>query len=292
MRGAVIALALALAAGGARANGPHDAETRAIAKDFVQTLFVQHDVKRAYGKYMTADFIQHNPEIKNGLAGDDEFLEGRREREPEKYLPVEQWRDVIDHVMVDDKYFAVHHHVYTSPTDRGRVFLDIWRVENGKLVEHWDVIQPVPEKTASGNPMWGDLVKPMAPARGDPSPEAVVRGYIQVGLMEHRPRDAAEQYLHPNVRQHSPTIADGKQAALQYFASRYPGAEAKQRTSAVSHIIVDGDLVLVHRHVTTGPGDRGTMYADLFRVQKGKIVEHWDVIQPVPPTSVNGNTMW
>ena len=64
------------------------------------------------------------------------------------------------------------------------------------------------------------------------------------------------------------------------------------RFNYVSHIISDGDLVLVTRHTGAGPDDRGFMYADLFRIRAGKIFEHWDVIQPVPATTVNGSKMW
>jgi predicted SnoaL-like aldol condensation-catalyzing enzyme len=286
---AVLACGLA---GASWADDLHQAETRVIARDFVQILFVHHDVKQAYAKYMTADFIQHNPEIANGLKGDDDFLEKRREHDPQQYLPVAQWRDVIDHVLVDDKMFAVHHHVYTSPTDRGRVFVDIWRTENGKLVEHWDVIQPVPEQPVNRTPMWGDMVKARPPGRGPASPEAVIRAYLKLGLEENQAAQAARQYISPAFIQHSPHIPPGKAALIRYFSDRYPPSDAATRTSSVSHILVDGDLVLLHRHVSGGPGDRGTVYADLFRVQDGQIVEHWDVIQPVPPTSVNGNTMW
>ena len=292
LRGAMLAAFACTFCGSASADGDHKAETAAIAKDFVQVLFVRHDVKQAYAKYMTADFIQHNPEIRSGQHGDDDFLSKRRERDPQHYLPVEQWRDVIDHVLVDDKTFAVHHHVYTSATDHGRVFVDIWRTENGKLVEHWDIIQAVPDQPVNPTPMWGDRVAPRPVEHGRVSPEAVIRAYMKLGLDEHRPAEAAERYISPDFVQHSPHIPPGKPGLIRYFAQQSAAETASPRVSNLSHMLVDGDLVLLHRHVTRGPQDLGTMYADLFRVQHGQIVEHWDVIQAVPPTSVNGNSMW
>ena len=53
-----------------------------------------------------------------------------------------------------------------------------------------------------------------------------------------------------------------------------------------------GDLVWLHVHSTNGAGDRGRAIVDIFRVENGRIAEHWDVVQPVPEKSANGNTMF
>src|SRR5665213_3728342 len=134
----------------AQAAPPTTAE---VAHAFITALFVNRDMS-ANDRFLSKDFIQHSPMIKDGPAGDKEFLEARRKRDPKHYLAVDKWRDVIDHVLVDGDSFAVYHHVYTNPHDHGRVFLDIWRVKGGKLVEHWDVIQPVPAKSVNNNTMW------------------------------------------------------------------------------------------------------------------------------------------
>jgi predicted SnoaL-like aldol condensation-catalyzing enzyme len=63
-------------------------------------------------------------------------------------------------------------------------------------------------------------------------------------------------------------------------------------TSFVTHTLVQGDRVLVHRHVVRPNDPLGVVAVDIFRVSGGKIVEHWDVKQPVPSTSANGHTPW
>jgi predicted SnoaL-like aldol condensation-catalyzing enzyme len=267
-------------------------ETERIARDFMHLQYEEKNLIGAKAKYYSPDFTQHNPEIANGRTGDQNFIAAREQRDPEHFLPIEQWVNKIDHVLIDGKLFAIHHRLYTSPQDRGRVFLDIWRTENGKMVEHWDVIQAIPENALNDNDMWGDLLPRKPAAARDPLPQSVIRDYLRMGLEQGDPRAAAEKYLADDFRQHSPHIADGKAAALAYFAARAALPAAASRVSSVSHILSDKDLVLVTRHVTTGPQDRGFMYADLFRVRQGKIVEHWDVIQAVPAESVNGNHMW
>lgn len=93
-----------------------------------------------------------------------------------------------------------------------------------------------------------------------------------------------------DYKQHNPTVADGKAGAIEFFTEefrRYPNAKA-----TVAHVAADGDLVWVHAHIVRFQGDPGLALVDIFRVKDGKLVEHWDVIQPVPEKSANGNTMF
>jgi predicted SnoaL-like aldol condensation-catalyzing enzyme len=123
------------------------------------------------------------------------------------------------------------------------------------------------------------------------SSRQVVLAYVKE-LEAHKLREAVMTYISPDFKQHSPHIADGRDALLRYHESKLNGPGGALVHSTIFHILADGDLVLLHRHQTRGPGDRGMVYADLFRVKNGQIVEHWDVIQPVPDKSVSGNTMW
>ena len=60
----------------------------------------------------------------------------------------------------------------------------------------------------------------------------------------------------------------------------------------IKRMIAEGDLVVTHSHLENYPDDRGTAVVDLFRVENGKIVEHWDVLQPIPEQAANDNTMF
>ena len=60
----------------------------------------------------------------------------------------------------------------------------------------------------------------------------------------------------------------------------------------IKRLVAEGDLVVTHSHLVREPGDRGQAVVDIFRLENGKIVEHWDVLQDVPEQAANTNTMF
>jgi predicted SnoaL-like aldol condensation-catalyzing enzyme len=103
-------------------------------------------------------------------------------------------------------------------------------------------------------------------------------------------KDAFDEYVGPTYRQHNPFAADGAQPAID-FLGKYLVDHQEYRYD-FKHVYVDGDIVVVHSHVKRDANDRGSAVVDIFRVEKNKVVEHWDVIQPIPEKSANDNTMF
>jgi predicted SnoaL-like aldol condensation-catalyzing enzyme len=99
------------------------------------------------------------------------------------------------------------------------------------------------------------------------------------------------RYVGPVYIQHNPQAADGAQAFID-FVKFYTGQNPQLHVD-IKRVIAECDLVVTHSNIKTSPDVRGDAVADIFRIDKhGKIVEHWDVIQPVPETSANDNTMF
>jgi predicted SnoaL-like aldol condensation-catalyzing enzyme len=101
---------------------------------------------------------------------------------------------------------------------------------------------------------------------------------------------AAPNYLAEDYRQHNPLAATGRQAFMDFFSKFFQQNPDWHVT--IKHIAADGDLVWVHYHAQRNAEDRGMAVVDIFRVTGGKMVEHWDVVQPVPEKSANANTMF
>ena len=104
------------------------------------------------------------------------------------------------------------------------------------------------------------------------------------------PAQAVARYAGADYIQHNPAVGDGKQAFINYFAEmaqQYPG-----KSIEFVRTVAEGDLVALHTH-QTWPGGDEYVTMDFFRFNDdGKIVEHWDAIQVVPPETKNGNLMY
>lgn len=101
---------------------------------------------------------------------------------------------------------------------------------------------------------------------------------------------SAAEVIADDYIQHNPSVPNGKQPFVDYFTGYF--AQNPQARNSIVRSAAQGDLVFLHVHSTNGAGDRGQAIVDIFRVADGKIVEHWDVIQDVPATAANNNTMF
>ena len=110
-------------------------------------MFVQHKVDQAVDKYFDPNYIQHNPYAATGAEPMREFFK--------KFYAANPTASVkLDHVLADGDLVALHYLTKVKPEDRGMMAVDIFRIENGKIAEHWDVVQPIPEKSANDNGMF------------------------------------------------------------------------------------------------------------------------------------------
>jgi predicted SnoaL-like aldol condensation-catalyzing enzyme len=109
-------------------------------------------------------------------------------------------------------------------------------------------------------------------------------------LVLRKPEEAVAKYIGPNYRQHNPGSADGPESlimTMKWFTQNFPELRME-----IKRIIAEGDYVVLHSHLILKPGDRGSAAVEIFRLENGKIVEHWDVAQEIPETSANNNTMF
>ena len=102
--------------------------------------------------------------------------------------------------------------------------------------------------------------------------------------------EAASKYLGAGYKQHNPTAADGPEGLKGFIA--YLKANFPQTHSEITQAFADGDYVILRVHAVRVPGTLGNAIVDIFRLQDGKVVEHWDSVQPIPDKAANNNGMF
>lgn len=142
---ATLAAGLASAAQPALA-GPREDANKALVLAFYDAAFSKLDADEA-ARYLAPGYIQHNPEVANGVTPLQDYVRWIRANTP-------QSRASIKRVLADGDLVMLHVHSQDKPGERGVAVVDIFRVADGKIAEHWDVIQPVPAQDANGNGMF------------------------------------------------------------------------------------------------------------------------------------------
>ncbi len=127
----------------------------------------------------------------------------------------------------------------------------------------------------------------VAPAGTDATTAAnreVVTAFARQFYDERDVRGAFEQYVATDYIQHNPGIGDGRDAAI---AALEPMFSREGASFDVKRIIVDGEFAVIHLHGRGDPATPGAAVADIYRLEDGMIVEHWDVLQPITPSTAN-----
>lgn len=227
--------------------------------------------------YINADsYTQHNLGVADGLAGFGAAL-AQLANYPEK-AKVNTVR-----VFADGDYVVTHtDYNFFGP----KIGFDVFRFENGKIVEHWDNLQTTPESAnPSGHSMIDGTVE-ITDSDRTAENKKLAENFVKDVLMGQNPGKLTEYFDGNNYIQHNPGIADGLdglEAALTSMAKA--GIEMKYDT--LHKVLGKGNFVL-----TISEGYLGgvhSSYYDLFRIENGKIAEHWDVIESILPADKRAN---
>jgi len=221
--------------------------------------------------YINADkYIQHNLDVGDGLTGFGAVMQN---------APSQGFSAKVHRAFADGDYVVTHtEYDFFGP----KAGFDVFRFENGLIVEHWDNLTDITPPNPSGRTQF-DGDKNITDLDKTEDNKAVIRGFINDVLLEGQ-MDKLTTYINPEkYMQHNSAVADGLDgfgAAMAYFAENGLVMEY----SNLHKIIGQGNFVLSMSEGKFGKGDHVAFY-DLFRLEDGRIVEHWDVIQPIPAKS-------
>lgn len=258
---------------------------KSVVVRLLKGVFEDGDTK-VVDRYVRPDYIQHNPSAPDGA----EALKGLAGAAAQQFPDLKY---NIKRVISQGDLVLVHSNAVLTPGSRGSALVDIFRFQGGRIAEHWDVSQDVPDSSANGNDMFSTVTSPRTDRPGPAwrtayNQKLVTKAFDQ--LFGQKDISAFDTYWGPEYQQHNPTFPNGVdavKAGMGAYFQQFPDMSVSRK-----RVIAEGDLVAVHSHSVRTPGERGQAILDLFRVRNGKIVEHWDVIQDVPETSANDNTMF
>lgn len=215
-------------------------------------------------------YIQHNLSVGDGIAGLGSALAA---------LPKGSARANTVRVFQDGPFVFAHtDYNFFGP----KIGFDVFRFEDGKIVEHWDNLQEKPTKLNPSGRSMIDGTTTISDRDLTDANKALVRAFVDEILVNGRMSKLGSFIDGENYLQHNPAVGDGLSglsAALEAMAK----AGVVMKYDRVHKVLGEGNFVLV---ISEGQfGGKHVAFYDLFRVQGGKIVEHWDVIEAIPPRS-------
>jgi predicted SnoaL-like aldol condensation-catalyzing enzyme len=214
-------------------------------------------------------YIQHNLGAEDGLAGFRTLL---------RSLPKGSARVTTVRVFEDGDYVFAHtDYDFFGP----KIGFDVFRFEDGKIVEHWDNLQETAGPGPSGHSMIDGPTEATGPEKTEEH-KRLVRGFFEEVMVGGKLDNLAAYFDGDRYTQHTPQVADGLSgllAAMQQMAQ----AGIAVRYDRIHQVLGEGDFVLV---ISEGSiAGQPTSFYDLVRIEDGKIAEHWDVVETIPPAS-------
>lgn len=217
-------------------------------------------------------YIQHNLSVGDGLAGFGEIFEN---------APPQGFKAKTHRIFEDGDYVVAHtEYDFFGP----KAGFDVFRFEDGLIVEHWDNLTDITPPNPSGRTQF-DGVTELVDLDKTEANKTLVSEFVEHVLINGK-FDTVTDYVNPDMYlQHNSAVADGLDGlskALEYFSAN-DMVMVYERTHKV---LGSGNFALTMSEGRFGkaPGDHVAFY-DLFRLDDGKIVEHWDVIETIPPQS-------
>ncbi|EHS59735.1 stalk domain-containing protein [Paenibacillus sp. Aloe-11] len=239
--------------------------------------FETGDTKAAETWISKDQYIQHNLGFASGR---DALLQGISQLKGTN-VQVE-----IHRVIQDGNYVAVHYK--ESIAGKTSIVFDIFRFDgNGKIVEHWDNIQDSAPANPSGRTMI-DGTTQITDRNQTEKNKTLIRKFVD-DILVGKNRAALESYYNgDHYIQHNPLFGDGVSGLKQAFSAA-GGQGASFGYDQVHMVIGEGNFVLVVSEIKSPQGTSTAVY-DMWRVENGKVAEHWDVVQDVPPKAEWKNT--
>lgn len=242
-----------------------------IVIDFYSKVLGQGDESFA-NTLLRDNYIQHSPTVKTGKKGFFEFMNLLKglPKSPSQKSPFMRF-------ICDGDLVAVHLNVEFMGQQRAVV--DLFRIQDGMLAEHWDAWELITGEHANDNAVVEGPLPTVSLTT--PGENKKLVGFYTKQVLIQKQWGLADKYLAPDLIQHNPGIADGQKALETYYETA--------EVAKMHKIIGEGDFVL-----TQSEGKFGTLphvIYDVYRLGNSRILEHWSVKQEIPSEMAHDNGM-
>lgn len=250
---------------------------KSIAQNAKAAIFKAND-EIEVRKYFKQNYIQHNPNVPTGIKPIIDLLPTLKEK----------GTTFKTHRILQDGNFVVMHNSFSNAEPLGAnevVTFDIWRLEDGKIAEHWDAVTPVVSETASGRSQTDGPVNVTDLDKTDEN-KALVKKLVEEVFIGGDPSNITDYISTDQYDQHNPMVGDGLAgltAAIEYLSSQ----NNMFKYYKLHKLLGQGNFVLVQAEGEWN--NKPHVFYDLFRVNDGKVVEHWDVVNEIPEKMAHNN---
>ncbi len=240
-----------------------------IVIDGMTNAFVRGNID-AVDDYFADPYIQHNPLAASGVDALKGLLSNLPGNPEGVFEPIR---------MIAEGDLVVTHSVYENFGPVPLVAFDVFRIDNGKIVEHWDNMSPVAEQPNPSGRTQIDGETAVTDLDKTAENKALVEDFINRVLIKGEEVDFTN-YINPEkYLQHNTQAGDGLEglgAFLQYLGEN----DIAFYYTKLTMVVAEGNFVFAAAEGVFG--EQPTAYFDLFRLEDGRIVEHWDVIADMP----------
>lgn len=229
-------------------------------------------------RYAAPEYRQHNPVVADGRDGLLDFIDSLENQGTQINITSIRILAEGDLVMI---------HQQAQVNSDNVVAIDLFKISNNKIIEHWDVIQPEIIDTVNGHSMTGGVTDITDMDKTAENKQLVLE-LINKVFINQQP-SYIDSYISPNYIQHSPFVADGRQG-LKDFLEGLTQSQTSFRYTKLHSILAQGNFVF-----TQSEGiyeDKTMAFSDIWRIKNGKIIEHWDAVQEIPSQFMHDNGMF
>lgn len=242
-----------------------------LVSDMVRNVFVARDVN-AVDTYFTENYIQRNPMLPSGSATVKKFLSKPEDSTTENTPPNVTYRTFGEGDLV------ATHSTYYNFGETPLVAFDVFRIENGRIAEHWDNLEPLAKQPNPSGRSQVDGEIEIADLDKTEVNKALVLELLEKMFIGGEKLDITK-YISPKTYiQHNKDAGDGLDG-LQKLMMENAAKGQKMQYQKVGIVVAEGNFVLTGSSGLLG--STPTAFYDLWRIDEGLIVEHWDVIAPI-----------